>query len=127
VESPDWIAYTAFHPAYARVMGWAIDEPYGFALIDSNGDGLEVSFELLKREADGWRDIYCMDDVRGDGPGSGWAHPDVVWAYGRGAPGSAIEVDHAGMRHEVAVADNGWWAFIRQVDAPGGYNVPRPR
>lgn len=126
MESPDWIAYAAFHPAYARVVGWAIDEPYGFALIDSNGDGLEVSFELFERQAEGWHDIYCMDDVRGDGPTSGRWYSDVVWAYGRGAPGSAIAVGHRGVRHEVVVAKNGWWAFIRRADPTGTDDVPRP-
>ncbi|GAB2540471.1 hypothetical protein GCM10027167_51660 [Nocardia heshunensis] len=119
------IAVGRWSPRYARVLAVAGNGAVAFALVDTNGDGVEVDIDELFREADG-RWVPGMSSGAGGsivpedhdaiyflGCGQDW--DGLRYAYGRGDRPGAGQVWVRGQRLDVTVAESGWWVWVRPI------------
>ncbi len=90
-----------WNPNYARVVMIAVDDDEAIALVDGNGDGVELEQEFWTRESTGWR--------AGSSVGCGslnslnisvWDAGHAVCAFGRASPGASVSVRHDGVVYE---------------------------
>src|ERR1700744_6082323 len=83
-RGPDWISWGGWHPSAVRILVETAHDRFAFALIDTNGDGRELSAAFPAREGTGaWREFASDGDAAEVGE---WWSPDFVCAWGQGAP-----------------------------------------
>jgi len=94
----------------------AVDDDEAIALVDGNGDGVELEQEFWTRESTGWR--------AGSSVGYGslsnlhtsvWDAGHAVCAFGSASPGT-VSVRHDGGVYEGVANQHGIWGFIRKVE-----------
>jgi hypothetical protein len=120
MEGPEWITLGGWSERYARVLAEHVRPRVAGALIDTNGDGRHVDFELATR-ADGgeWESWSSDADVGSTGSGE---YEQYRWAWGRAVPGAVIEVEFSSGTDAVTVPPNGCWVLVR--DDPGAWAEP---
>ncbi|MFE3187663.1 hypothetical protein ACFXHA_01560 [Nocardia sp. NPDC059240] len=132
------IAVGGWNPRYARVLAVAGNGAVAFALVDTNGDGVEVDIDELFHEADGqWRPGMSSGAggsivPTGSGPvyslGHGQDFDGLRYAYGRGDRPGAGQVWVLGQRLDVTVTESGWWVWVAERPDPARRPPPlRPR
>jgi hypothetical protein len=107
------VRLAGFDERYAEVPYLTERDGLAIAVIDTNGDGREVTAILFEHLADGgWVDV--VDPV-----GSGFTDT-LVWECGSAPTERFVIIRHAGTDHQVPVAPNGMWYFAarRQPDHP---------
>jgi hypothetical protein len=90
------------------------------ALIDTNGDGVDINLDRYECDADGWHEVGSGS---ASDSGTSWS-PRMVAAWGRDEPGSTIQIDYAGGRYATAARATGWWLFVAPV-AGDSEELPR--
>jgi len=115
-----------WNATYARVVAIAVDDDVAFALIDGNGDGVELEMEYWFKGGSGW------SAGQSSGYGSLQGLPTVAWdagpmvcAVGRAEPGETILVEHKEVVHGCRPNEYGIWTFIQKVRTPDDGGVPR--
>ena len=96
-------------PRYAVTLAVALHDDVGAALIDSNGDGIDVDLDIYERDADG---VWRGGDSSGVGDAGASLSTKSAVAWGRAEPSLIIDIDYAGERYSVATEDTGWWLFV---------------
>lgn len=107
-------------PRYAVTLAVASRDGVGAALIDSNGDEVDVNLDMYEWDGDGiWHDgtSSCVGDE-----GSSVSE-ETALAWGRSAPGSVIDVRYAAQRFSVVTAQTGWWLLVA-LAVPGSDDSP---
>ena len=102
-------------PRYAVTLAVASRDGVGAALIDSNGDEVDIDLDIYERDSDGtWHD----GNSSGVGDEGSCVSEGVAVAWGRSEPGAIVEVAYAAQRSSVITAQTGWWLFVA-FSAPG--------
>ncbi|AYF76439.1 hypothetical protein D7D52_24395 [Nocardia yunnanensis] len=117
------VAVGGWSARYARVLAIAGNGQHAFALVDTNGDGVEVDIDELFRDHDGrWLPGMSSgaggslvpaghDAVCSVGYGEDW--DGLRYAYGRGDRPGPGQVRVGGQRIAVTVEESGWWVWVR--------------
>ena len=96
-------------PRYAVTLAVASRDGVGAALIDSNGDEVDVDLDMYERDSDGtWHDGASS----GVGDEGSSVSEGIAVAWGRSAPGSIVDVGYTAQRFPVVTAQTGWWLFV---------------
>jgi len=107
-------------PRYAVTLAVASRDGVGAALIDSNGDEVDVDLDMYERDGDGvWQD--GASSGVGDVGASVLGETAVAW--GRAAPGVIVDVEYTGQRFSVVTAETGWWLFVA-LAVSGSDDIP---
>ena len=111
------IAFGGWDPRYARVVMIAADDDEAIALVDGNGDGIELEQEFWTRESTGWR--------AGSSTGHGsldsldvaiWDAGHAVCAFGPASRGEPVRIRYDGVIHELVTNQYDVWGFLRKVE-----------
>ncbi|MGX1812174.1 hypothetical protein ACWIGI_41220 [Nocardia sp. NPDC055321] len=116
------VADGGWSPLHARVLFVAGNGVSALAIIDSNGDGREITAERFWRHEDGrWRSGHSSGGVAST-PSSepiGIQRDDrgVSCAFGRAERPGPVVVEIDGREVEVIAGEGGWWCWLRPVVA----------
>ena len=81
-------------------------------LVDANGDGRELWFEIARRAETGeWIERQADADV---GPTNVSEFDGLVYGWGTGVPGERRIVEHSGTSFVVEVSAAGWWVLASE-------------
>jgi hypothetical protein len=115
VPEPDWVLLAGWDTRFARVVFSVVEDRFGLALIDTNGDGRELSTQaVVHADRAGWQATRQDDGVGQDG-WQGWT-PEFVYAWGRESPRSEVIVEYLGVQHTVFPTGLSWWTFLHPTD-----------
>lgn len=108
-------------PRYAVTLAVASQDDVGAALVDTNGDEVDIDLDVYLRDADGvWQEISSA----GIGEGGGFLSDRAAVLLGRTAPGLIVDVDYAGRTSSIVASGTGWWLFVAAA-VPGVDTFPR--
>jgi hypothetical protein len=92
------------------------------ALIDTNGDGVDIDLDQYERGADGhWQETGSGN---AGNAGASWT-PQIAATWGRAEPRARVDVEYLGHRHSVVASASGWWLFIGPATEDSGA-LPQP-
>ncbi|MFE3098973.1 hypothetical protein [Nocardia tengchongensis] len=124
--SPDTVLAVGGWSRHARVLALASNGTVAFALVDTNGDGVEVNLEeLYLGEDDTWHagmSLGAGEFIALRGRDSAYVlgfgeNPDGVgWAYGRADRAGAAQVTMDGRTIPITIAESLWWVWVQPVD-----------
>lgn len=96
-------------PRYAVTLAVASHDGVGAALIDTNGDDVDVDLDMYERDFTGvWREGASS----GVGNVGAFLSGNAAVAWGRAAPGLVVDIQYSGQRYQVVTAETGWWLFV---------------
>jgi hypothetical protein len=85
MDSPDWLTVGGWHAPSARVLADAVIDGLAAVLVDTNGDGRELWFEVARHDdTEGWEIVHSDADVS-----ETWISESggLVTGWGTGEPG----------------------------------------
>jgi len=110
------ISLTGWRPANAVVLRRVATLRTTAALIDTNGDGRSIEFEVLHLDDDeNWRGAYSAG---AGSEGFGWVQ-NVAFLYGYSPGKTTVPIDFKQTRTNVSVGINGWWIFLGETPTEG--------
>lgn len=105
---------------YAVTLAVASRDDVGAALIDSNGDEVDIDLDRYGRGADG---VWQEGDSSAVGDEGSTLSDLMAAIWGRTSPGLVVEIGYGNQSYSVVASETGWWLFVARA-APSSQALP---
>lgn len=102
-------------PRYAVTLAAASSGDVAAALVDTNGDGVDVDLDIYERDPDGSWQAGSSGRV---GESGGFLSDRTAVICGRTEPDSIVDIEYAAGSYSVVASSAGWWLFVTTAAPP---------